>query len=81
MSERGTGLGAILDTRGEFFRPLWVRILVFAISAGWSAIEFSAGNSFWGVIAGGFAVIGGWGFFFDPQRAAARPKPNDAASK
>ena len=80
MSEREKGLGAILDTRGEFFRPLWIRIAVFVIAAGWSAVEFYTGSPFWGMIAGGFAAVGLWGFFFDPQRAAARPKPTDDAN-
>jgi hypothetical protein len=75
-----------LDTDHPWFRPLWVRILVVALCAGWAALEFGllrflglpAGSPFWGVL---FLAIGGYAaykFFFDfrPQGDAPKPPPD-----
>jgi hypothetical protein len=60
----------LLDTDHPFFRPLWVRILVFAVAAGWSGFEFWTGQPIWGGIFLVFAAISFYGFFinFDPDR-------------
>ncbi|MGB3500465.1 MAG: DUF3329 domain-containing protein [Mesorhizobium sp.] len=76
MSEKPRGLAAIFDTRSEFFRPLWVRLLVLAVSGGWAVVEFRNGEIIWGMIFGAFAAIGFHGFFIDPKRASANPPPD-----
>lgn len=55
----------LLDTNHPFFKPLWIRLLVVAVAAGWSFFEFATGSPFWGVVFLGFAGISVWGFFFD----------------
>lgn len=76
MSENQRPWGAFLDTRGEFFRPLWIRVLVVAFATGWAGFEFWRGEAIWAMIFAGFAGVGFYGFFFDPKRAAAQPKPD-----
>lgn len=81
MSERPRGLAALFDTRNEFFRPLWIRLLVMLAAAGWAIFEFTNGQTFWGVAFGAFAAMSAYGFFFDPQRASATPKPGETDDK
>jgi hypothetical protein len=77
MSEKPLPWGALFDTRGEFFRPLWIRILVVAFAAGWAGFELWRGETFWATIFAAFAGVGFYGFFIDPKRAAAQPKPDE----
>jgi hypothetical protein len=61
----------LIDTNHPFFRPLWVRIAVFAFAAGWATFEFVVGSAIWGAIFLVFAGLSFHGFFiaFDPQVA------------
>ncbi len=72
MSERQSLLGALFDTRHEFFRPLWVRLLVLAIAGGWACVEIWRGDLLWAAIFGVFAGMGFYGFFIDPKRPSAQ---------
>lgn len=76
MSERQGPWGALFDTRHEFFRPLWIRILVVVVAAGWAGVELWRGELLWGAIFAVFAGMGFYGFFIDPKRAAANPEPD-----
>ena len=38
MTDRPRGLAAFFDTRNEFFRPLWIRLLVMLAAAGWAVL-------------------------------------------
>ena len=55
----------LLDTDHPFFRPLWIRLLVTAVAAGWTMFEFAAGEIFWGMIFLAFTALSVWGFFID----------------
>ncbi len=54
-----------LDTDHPMFRPLWVRLLILAVTFGWAVLEFVTGSPFWGVIFAGLGAYAVWGFFFD----------------
>lgn len=58
-----------LDTRHPAFRPLWVRMALVVVTAGWSVVEFVTGTPFWGVIFLGIAGFCVYQFFidFDPD--------------
>ena len=60
----------LLDTDHPFFKPLWIRIVVVAVAAGWALFEFSSGSAVWGGIFLVFAVLSAYGFFlnFHPDR-------------
>ncbi len=45
------------DFDHPFFKPLWVRIVVFGICFGWGLFEFTTGNALWGVL---FCAMGLW---------------------
>ena len=64
----------LLDTDHPFFRPLWIRIAVVAVAAGWGGFELWTGSFWWGAVFLAFAALSAWGFFvdFDPER---REKP------
>lgn len=57
-----------LDVQLAFFRPLWRRIAVVAVSLGWAAVEFASGAAFWGVLFGAVGLYCAHQFFvaFDP---------------
>jgi hypothetical protein len=59
----------LLDFNDPFYKPLWLRILIVAITAGWSVFEFFGGTPFWGVIFLGAAAFAFHGLFiaFNPR--------------
>jgi hypothetical protein len=54
-----------LDTDHAVLKPLWVRLAVVAVAAGWGLFEFATGSPFWGVLFLGLAAYAVWSFFFD----------------
>lgn len=53
----------MFDARHPFYRPLWRRVAIVAITAGWALIEYRNDAPIWAVL---FAVISAWcaWFFF-----------------
>jgi len=46
-----------------FYRPLWRRIAIVAVTGAWTALEvFRGGEPMWMVIAGLFFVYTAWAF-------------------
>lgn len=55
----------------QFFRPLWRRILVSVFCLIWSSLEWSSGQSFWGMVSLGLFGWCLWNFFYhyeDPEQ-------------
>ena len=67
-------MAKFLDTDHPMFRPLWVRVLIVAGTAGWAVVEFVAGEPLWGAAFGGAAAYAGWKFFVDPDQAAGEDR-------
>ena len=61
-----------IDTDHPMLRPLWVRILLVAICAGWAVFEFTGGSSTWGFAFLALGAYAAFAFFFAPA-----PKPAD----
>jgi hypothetical protein len=40
----------LIDPDHAFYRPLWIRLLVVAVCASWTAVEFTMGSETWGFI-------------------------------
>jgi hypothetical protein len=68
----------LLDTDHPFFKPLWIRIAVFAFTAAWAAFEVWTGSYFWACLFGAFAALSFHGFFidFDPSRHKSVKSPD-----
>jgi hypothetical protein len=59
-------MAKFIDRDHPMLRPLWVRVLLVALCAGWAIFEFATGSAMWGVV---FLALGGyaaWAFFLDP---------------
>ncbi len=39
-----------IDPDHPFYRPLWIRLLIVALCAAWTAVEFYGGQMMWGTI-------------------------------
>ena len=52
----------LIDLEHPFFKPVWIRVAVVAVCAGWALLEFANGNVLWGVFFGGLAIICGYRF-------------------
>lgn len=52
------------EVRTPWFRPLWRRILVFGVTAIWSAVELLHGNPGFALLFGAAAAWLAWQFFF-----------------
>ena len=66
--------GRLKDYEHPFFRPLWRRVAVTCVCAGWAVFEFAANSPFWGMIALGFTAYAVWQFFYlykAPENPAA----------
>lgn len=64
---------------GDFFRPLWRRVVVVAIAAGWAVVEASAGQAMWAMLAAAMAVWGVWSLLlrYDEARKDDKPREGD----
>lgn len=47
----------MFDTSHAWFRPLWIRVLLLALSGGWGLVELATGSPGFAVI---FLGIAGW---------------------
>lgn len=59
----------LFDFDHPFFKPLWIRVAVVAVAAGWGVFEFVSGAPFWGMIFVGAAALAFHGLFisFNPR--------------
>lgn len=46
-----------IEPEHPIYRPLWVRVLLLLVVAGWAAVEFTHDSPFWGTIAAGLALF------------------------
>lgn len=53
----------------QFFQPVWRRLLVVILLSIWTAVEWWAGNSFWGTLLAGALGISIWMFTVGYSRA------------
>jgi len=70
----------LLDFNDPFYKPLWLRIAIVALAAGWGVFEFSNGNNFWGVVFVGAAGFAFHGLFIafnprEPERRQGQESP------
>ena len=47
----------LLDASHPFFRSLWRRVAIVAVSLGWAVFEYSLGETLWALL---FAAIGAY---------------------
>ncbi len=45
-----------IDTNHPIYQPLWVRLLIVGLCAGWAIIEFINHEIFWATLIGGIAA-------------------------
>jgi hypothetical protein len=66
----------LLDFNDPFYNPLWLRIIIVAVVAGWGLFEFVTGSPFWGVIFVGAAAFAFHGLFiaFNPSEPEQESK-------
>ncbi len=67
-------MAKFLDPDHPMFRPLWVRLLIVAVTAGWATVEFVTGSATWGTIALALAAYEVWVLLitFDPDKDKTR---------
>ena len=53
------------DVQSPFFRPLWRRVLVTALTLAWAGVEVARGATFWAMLFGGAGIYLAWAFFID----------------
>lgn len=53
----------LFDFNDPFFKPLWIRIAVVALSALWGVFELVSGNNFWGLLFLAIAAVAFHGLF------------------
>jgi len=55
----------MFDLDHPFFRPLWIRVVIVAVTLGWALFEFIAGAPTWGGLFGAIGLYVTYKFFFD----------------
>jgi hypothetical protein len=73
----------IIDTDHPFYRPLWRRVLLVAVCAVWTGVEFYNNEQTWGTI---FLVVTAYVFanlilFFKPSDPVAKPAGDGEENK
>ncbi|WP_198666173.1 DUF3329 domain-containing protein [Tropicimonas sp. IMCC34043] len=60
----------MFDFSHPFYRPLWIRILIVAVTLGWGLVEILFGEMVWAIIVLAIAGVSIWGLFvtFDPGK-------------
>lgn len=68
-------LSRLFDFNHPFFRPLWLRVAVVGLAAGWAVLEYLAGSPAWAMLFGALAAVAFHGLFivFNPRE----PEPKD----
>ena len=71
-----------IDPDHPFYRPLWVRLLLVGLCAGWTAVEYYNGQHGWGLI---FLIVTAYAFaqlllFYKPK-GPAENIADDSADK
>jgi hypothetical protein len=69
MPETGMTGGKVFDLDHDFYRPLWIRLVITLGTIGWGLVEVATGNNFWAVLFIGIGVYSGYRFFvtFNPK--------------
>lgn len=58
-----------------FFRPLWRRIAIVAVTALWSAVEWYNGEALWAMLTLGICAYAVWTFLVTyPKQVEEEPK-------
>lgn len=65
----------LIDPNHSAYRHLWVRVLIVVVCFGWAIVEFTTGDAFWGMLAGGAGV-----YSFYMLIWAFDPKPPEPAA-
>jgi hypothetical protein len=47
-----------------FFRPLWRRVAIVAVCAGWAVLEWTHGDETWTMIALAATAYGAWSLLY-----------------
>jgi hypothetical protein len=56
-----------------FFRPLWRRVAIVVVCAGWTLVEWVHGDQTWTLIAAAVTVYGAWSMLY----AYKAPPPDE----
>ncbi|QQA41294.1 DUF3329 domain-containing protein [Pelagovum pacificum] len=71
----------MLDTNDPFYRPLWIRVAIVAVTFCWAVIETIGGNVLFAMLSGAICLYAGWRLFitYDPDAAGRTDtdKPED----
>ena len=63
----------IIDQSHPFYKPLWRRVAIVAVVAGWAGFEvFYTREPFWMTIAAGVLVISLWTFLLSWPKNSSR---------
>lgn len=68
------------DHEHPFFRPLWRRIAIIAVCAGWSIFEFVNESQMWGMIAAAFTAYAVWQFLYLYKEPVDEPVAAEASA-
>jgi len=55
-------MNKFLNLDSPFYKPVWIRVLLVAVLAGWGMFEVSMGAVIWAIIFLGLAGICAWRF-------------------
>lgn len=65
---------ALIDFSHKFYRPLPLRIGIFAFLVAWTGVEVSSGSMAWAALFAALAAYVGWGFFLSGQVTGDPPE-------
>jgi hypothetical protein len=58
-------MGKLFDLQHPWFIPLYRRVIVTLVCAGWTVVEALMGGPFWVILFGGLTALCAYNFFYD----------------
>lgn len=52
----------LFDMHHSFFAPLWIRVAIVLVAAGWAAFEWRMGAPHWALLFAAIALYAAWSF-------------------
>lgn len=68
----------LLDPSHPFFRPVWVRVAVVALSIGWGVVELVFGSPGWAILFAAAGLYALWVFVTYDGAAPPGDSPGDS---
>jgi len=55
----------MFNLQTDFYKPLWIRVVIVVVCLGWAVVETLAGQGLWALLFAGLGAVAVHQFFLD----------------